>query len=75
MIFDLSQYIWRAITYYIKYKSTEKKYDKHQLTDEDISDVQLPNYIRVGSWIFFGLKVISIVVAYYYIYVFIIRVL
>ncbi|HTB52670.1 MAG TPA: hypothetical protein VK718_07835 [Ferruginibacter sp.] len=68
LIADVVQYIWRATTIYIEYKIKDVKHTKGKLTDEDISDVQIHDFIPIVTWIFFVIKIITIVTAYFYIY-------
>lgn len=70
LLLDLIQYIWRAVNIYIVYQIKANKYDKGKLTDDDISDVKLPNYISIVTWLLFAAKIISIAIAYYKIYQF-----
>jgi hypothetical protein len=70
LLLDLVQYMWRAVNIYIIYQIKANQYDKGKLTGNDISDVKLPNYISIGTWLFFSAKIIFIAVAYYKIYQF-----
>ena len=65
LITDLLQYLWRAINIYIFYKINEIKYQKGKLTNQNISDVTIPNYIAIGTWIIFCSKIILVTIAYY----------
>ncbi len=73
LIFDVGQYLWRSITIYIEYKIRDIKFSKKQISEADISDVTMPNYIATGSWVFFSLKIIFVAIAYVLIYKFIIH--
>jgi hypothetical protein len=68
LLLDLSQYIWRAVNVYIVYQIKANKYDKGKLTDADIADVKIPNYIPFFTWLLFISKIIFVAIAYYNIY-------
>ena len=70
LIADLVQYLWRAVNIYIFYKIKEIKFQKGKLTDDDISDVTMPHYIAIISWLFFCSKIILVAIAYFTIYQF-----
>lgn len=70
LLLDLLQYVWRATNVYIFYIIKARKYDKGKLTEDDISDVKIPNYILFITWIFFIAKIVFIAIAYYNIYQF-----
>jgi hypothetical protein len=73
LILDLFQYIWRAINVYIIYQIKATKYDKGKLTDADIADVKIPNYIPIVTWLLFIAKIFFIGIAYCHIYSFLIE--
>src|SRR5438128_58044 len=69
---DLFQYLWRALNIFVHYKIKDVKYIRGQLNDADLEDVTMPEYISIGTWFFFISKVVLIVIAYAYIYQYII---
>jgi hypothetical protein len=62
--FDLFQYVFSAITLYHFYEGKEKLYDDKKLSEEQISDVQCPEYIRYGADFFWWSKLGAIIVCY-----------
>ncbi len=72
LIADVCQYLWRATTIYIVYKIKDIKHSKKKLTDAEISDVTMPNYVAWGTWVLFVVKIICAGIAYFYIYQFIV---
>ncbi|WP_346239621.1 hypothetical protein ABDK00_018160 [Niabella insulamsoli] len=70
LLLDLFQYVWRAINIYIIYSIKAKRFDEGKLTDAEIADVKVPNYIPFLTWLFFIAKIIFVAIAYYNIYLF-----
>ena len=70
---DLFQYIFNSTTIYRFYEKKEALYDKGKLSDEDISDVQAPDYIRIGTNFFWWSKIVLIIACYALISFFLIR--
>lgn len=68
---DFMQYLWKGINYYAFYKRNEILYDKKKLTEKDIEDVQIWNYVSIGTWTFFGLKIGFMIAAFINIFCFI----
>jgi hypothetical protein len=67
---DVMQYIWRAVNIYIHYKILDSKHINKKISDEAIEDVIMPDYIPLGTWIFFIGKLVLIIIAYLQIYSF-----
>ena len=65
--FDMLQYIYQSIAWAIFYGYHEKKLKKE---DEELEAPEAMNY---ASWSFFGLKVLSVIVAYVFILKFLIN--
>lgn len=64
LISDVLQYLWRSISIYTVYKCKEVKYLKEKLKEKEISNITIPNFISVITWIFFWMKIIFIATAY-----------
>jgi len=74
LIADVTQYLWRAVTIYIIYRIKEREFRKQKEKNEtkaELSDVTMPDFIRIGSWTFFILKIVFVFIAYAYIFAFI----
>jgi hypothetical protein len=67
---DLLQYIFRSITLHNFFAKKEAEYDAGQLTEEQASDLHTPQYIIVGSDIFWRVKILSVVLSYLLISIF-----
>ena len=67
---DLLQYIFRSITLHRFFAKKEAEYDAGQLTEAQASDLHTPQYIIVGSDIFWWLKIASVVLSYLLISIF-----
>lgn len=65
LIFDLCHYIYGGIAYFIFYKLKSKKYQQKE-------NVEKPKYFNTPMWIFFSLKLISVILGYYVLITFII---
>lgn len=55
LLFDFIHYLWLTITTGITYNYNEKKYENRD------HEVSYPNYIKVGSWILFILKIATMI--------------
>lgn len=65
LITGVIQLLWRSVTIYITYKLKRNRYYGGRLTEAEKKDLKLPNYIAVGSWTFFVLKLCFLVYAYW----------
>lgn len=64
--FDMLQYIYQSIAWAIFYRYHEKR-----LMDDDV-ELLAPIEMNYASWAFFGLKVLSVIVAYVFILIFLV---
>lgn len=55
LLADVLQYLWQSITLFILYNRKENDYLEGRLKDDE--RVLIPNYIALGGWVFFALKV------------------
>ena len=68
---DFTQYLWKSINTGILYNIKEIKYNNNKITDSDIEDVQIWNYVPIFTWIFFLSKIVFMIMGYIKIYNFI----
>jgi|HubBroStandDraft_6_1064221.scaffolds.fasta_scaffold970643_1 hypothetical protein len=67
---DVMQYIWRSINIYLFWKIKDVKHHRGQLTGKQIQDVTMPEYISIGTWVFFIAKIACVSYAYYLLYLY-----
>lgn len=67
LAFDLLQYIYQSITWAIFYT-----YYKRKWKSED-KKIDSPEYLNYIAWLFFGIKVILVIIAYWEIFGFLIN--
>ncbi|MCH7772261.1 MAG: hypothetical protein IIA49_14810 [Bacteroidetes bacterium] len=65
LIFDLCHYIYGGIAYYILYKLKSKKYQQNE-------NVEKPKYLNIPMEIFYFLKLISVILGYIFLIIFLI---
>ncbi len=56
LLADVLQYLWQTVTLFILYNRKENDYLEGRLKDDE--RVLIPNYIALGGWVFFALKVL-----------------
>lgn len=71
LAFDFTQYLWKGINYYIFYKRREYLYSKDRLPKEKVEDAEIRNFVSIGTWIFFVLKIGFMIAAFVKIFCFI----
>jgi hypothetical protein len=67
---DLLQYIFRSITLHKFFATKEAEYDAGKLTEEQAGDLHTPQYIIIGSNLFWRVKIASVVLSYLLISIF-----
>lgn len=60
MVFDVLQYIWRAVSSYCVYRHYMNKFDDQLITKEQTEDITAPVIVEGGTWVFFILKLIFV---------------
>lgn len=76
LVLDLFQYLWRTISIAIFYRVNEKRLDKIKdiiEREKESEDIDYPIYLKNINWIFFGLKISSMILGYICIYMFFIK--
>jgi hypothetical protein len=69
LLLDMFQYLWKTITLHCLFKAKEKEYDNKKIKDEE--EILKPYYIERGSWVFFILKIVSILLGFILLFIYI----
>lgn len=67
LLLDLFQYLWKTITIYFFYKKKELKYKANEISPTE--EILYPCYIERGTWIFFSIKIVLVIVAFILIFI------
>lgn len=67
--FDLLQYLWKTLTIGYEFNKKQKEVDNGSINEE----FNFPPYIERGSWIFLGLKTISLIVSFVWLLIIILK--
>lgn len=59
LILDVFQYLWRSISLFIFFHKWENLYNAKKITEKEAEDILAPKFISTIGWIIFGIKVLS----------------
>jgi hypothetical protein len=70
---DFCHYIFKTIALFIFYKKLENKLNKGKIDEDYIEKSEYPQYIETCSWIIWVLKILCIIIAYIFIFSYVLK--